>query len=286
MAAMKKIVDRLQCTKALLDGLKNNPSLHAKHVASQLHVLTQMLLPQDFGADDIAAIAAAVQNSGLTTDAQAQLLHVAAGTDTASSASSHRCKLQNYVALANYLPKTVWQHLETLGWIPALTMLCEYLCNHLHLRHPSEKTFQKIAAVHSLKQLGRDKVLQLSRRERFNILNEVKTIFRRVSKGQQAPPMSIIDLPAMPATLQQQIGIVFIGDLIVSEFDACALTWISDMFPCRMYKDVAPASEQLVPQAPMNDAAAMMPMMHACFQLMRSGFQTVTLVSLARSRRT
>jgi hypothetical protein len=95
--------------------------------------------------------------------------------------------------------------------------------------------------------------------------------------------MRIIDLPAMPATLQQQIGIVFIGDPIASEFDACALTWISEMFPCRMYKDVAPASEQLVPQAPMHDAAAMM---HACFQFMRSGFQTVTLVSLARSRRT
>ena len=56
MAAMKKILDRLQCTKALLDGLKSDPPLHARHVASQLHVLSQMLAQEVFGADDMAEV--------------------------------------------------------------------------------------------------------------------------------------------------------------------------------------------------------------------------------------
>jgi hypothetical protein len=142
----------------MMRALINNPSYN-RHVELQQASIVSLMAGGTFGADDVARISKEVRECALPAQVQASI--IVSLVNSGANNANIRVKLQDYVNFVNYITPRVWVRLESLPSTEALALLIEYLANVLYLRHPSEKTFQMLAALHSLLKLGKSHVLPL-----------------------------------------------------------------------------------------------------------------------------
>lgn len=233
-AVADRVVDRIRAIKPMLRALLNNPS-YDRHVQLQQASIVDLMAGGTFDADDFARISKEVHECALPARVQASIMMslVNSGANNANK----RVKLQDYVNFVNYITPRVWVRLESLPSTEALALLNEYLAIVLYLRHPSEKTFQILAALHSLLKLGKAHVLAMSDTDRAMILKHVKTSFRLRVKHLSEPAIAIACLHPSPSTLlemhpEMQDG--FGGEIpSVCKIDHSTLEWVAELFPMR-----------------------------------------------------
>ena len=157
--------------------------------------LVEKCLETPFAEEDLEAIIVAI-----TSRSDADASHSGGGSASGSvEEGKSGSKFQDWEFFYMYLAATKWHAIQN-DKISMFEIIVEFLIA-LGLVKPSERTFQKIAALCMLVSEGRERVSSFSGASLLEVVNSVKRLFRGRKQGW--PTVYVATLPMNPAVMKE-----------------------------------------------------------------------------------
>jgi len=192
--------------RAFLAQIPDGPAKQKVLGARRKHV-EACLLTSSWCVADAAKVAAALP--GVFGDSETQALLAVLADRTASvTAVTGRSKLQNYTALPAYFPKEAWQLLLSDRASSQTKLDC--IIGHsirLQLRHPTESSFQVLAALYIAASDGLSNGTAMAGSLKLAVLRQIKRAFKLA--GKPLAEEFVLELPSTVEGLRKDFPDLF-----------------------------------------------------------------------------
>ena len=213
--------------QSLLNSIRGRPAFGkvSKSEKNRLHAI--LLRAKGIASADLAKLAESVKAAKFSQVDEDALLDIIA--DLASSSSNGapattlptRTALQDWEALCNYLPASLWQKLGEGN----IEEVIDFLLS-LGLRHPTEPTMKIVVLSILCASDGFEKALGASQESKLALTKTVRNIFKQRVKQTLAPAVWIPTLPKMPQELRAQHPTIFAAAYTGEEPASCPISAI------------------------------------------------------------
>jgi hypothetical protein len=197
----------LNSSKSLLHALRSRPSFNDVSSSERARVQT-VLAAAPLTSEHLGEIATMVKEMGFAELDESMLLDFIGGLCIKPSGSivqpGTSSQLQNWEAVAHYLPQNIWTELNTGNCSPAMDFLVR-----MGLRHPTEATARAISLVVLFGSDGFEKTNAMSPSQKLVFLHSVKQMLKDRRKTAGPPTLFISLLPAAPKQISDQNPVLF-----------------------------------------------------------------------------
>jgi len=204
------VLAHISASKSLLGSMASRPNFAKVSQNERMRLQAMMHTLHGAPTSHIAQVSAEISGAGFAESDLNTLLDVVADLATSTiprtDVEPRRTGLQDWVALVNHLPQSVWEDMKE-GSVEALVEFSA----RLGLRHPSEPTAQVMSLMILFQSEGFDWCMGMAAEHKITLIRTVKNALKQKNRLMPPPLHFITILPKTPDDLRSRYRDVYDG---------------------------------------------------------------------------